>query len=91
MKRILLLLLASTILIINSGCSNPFDDRIVYAGFAKEGAELHGAVTIATNKRIPVTIIGDTTTYTTMDLGGYVAIKRADLKELIRLANEKNH
>lgn len=75
------------ILTTSSGC---FDREIVYAGFAKNPEELNGAISIATNRPISVTIVGDTTTLTQMDLGGMIVIRRADLKKLIELANKAN-
>ena len=88
----LLTLLALTLLILSIvGCSIGVKrhDRIIYAGFAKSPEELHGAVRIATNKPIPVTIVGEGVTSTYMDLGGMLAVREADLAMLIRMANEK--
>ena len=84
MKRISLFLLTLSLLLTSTGC---FNRRIVYAGFAKDSRELKGALSIATNKPILVTVIGSQTV-TTMDLGGMIAIRRADLKLLIKLAND---
>ena len=84
MKRILLFLLISVLLMISTGC---FNRKIVYAGFAKSPQELRGAISIATNTPVIVTVIGDTKTVTSMDLGGMIAVRRADLKKLIELAN----
>lgn len=75
------------ILTTSTGC---FDRKIVYAGFAKDYRELKGAISIATNKPVAVTIIGDTKTVTTMDLGGMIAVRRADLKLLIERSNAKS-
>ena len=76
------------LLTISTGC---FNRRIVYAGFAKSPVELKGAISIATNKPVIVTVLGDTKTVTSMDLGGMIAVRRADLKKLIELANAKDN
>ena len=69
--------------IISTGCS-----KIVYAGFAKEPEELKGAISIATDKPIVVTVIGDTKTVSTMNLCGFIAVRRADLALLIKRSND---
>ncbi|TRZ51628.1 MAG: hypothetical protein D4S01_04375 [Dehalococcoidia bacterium] len=83
MKQISLFLLTLILLTISTGCS-----KIVYAGFAKTPVELKGAISIATNKPIVVTVISDTTTVTKMDLGSMIAVRRADLALLIKRSNE---
>ena len=62
---------------------------VVYAGFAKSPVELKGAIKIATNKKVPITVEGDDA-ISTMDLGGMYAVRGADLKLLIQMANAKN-
>jgi hypothetical protein len=85
--RLLIFLVASMILTISSGCLFS-ENKIVYAGFAKEEPETNGAIQIATNKKVPVTVGG---VASTMDLGGMYVIRGADLKLLIRKANENSH
>lgn len=84
MRHLLKYLAVLTVLIINTGCS-----EVVYCGFAKSSEELNGAVRIATNKKIKVTIDG-TDTVSTKDLGGMIAVRSADLAKLIELANAKD-
>ncbi len=80
MRRSLIFLLILIALISNTGCS-----EVVYCGFAKSGPELNGAVRIATNKKIKVTI---NDSIQTMDLGGMIAVRAADLAFLIKEANK---
>jgi len=72
---------------ISTGCYNT-NTKIVYTGFAKTPNELKGAISIGTNKPIIVTIIGDTKTVSSMDLGGMIAVRRADLAQLIKRSNQ---
>lgn len=90
MKRIWILA-ALLILTLISGCAIGIKEKqtVIYAGFAKSPEELQGAIRIATNTKIPVTIIGETETLTEMDLGGMIAIREADLKYLVKEHNEK--
>jgi hypothetical protein len=90
LKRLLILLLISMPLTLSTGCSLA-TTKLVYCGFAKAPAELNGAIKIATNELVPVTIEGDTVSYTGMDLGGMYAVRGADLKLLIQKANANNH
>ena len=87
-----LLLSLTLVLTICSGCSFGVKEKqtIVYAGFAKEPLELRGAIRIATNRKIPVTVIGETKIQTHMDLGGMVVVKAADLKALYIAYKEQN-
>jgi len=86
------LILASIILILStSGCSIGIREKqlIVYCGFAKTAPELKGAIRIAENEKLKVTIEGEEQIATEMHLGGMIAIRTADLTELIKLANER--
>ena len=78
------------ILVTLTGCSIGVKEKqtVVYAGFAKTPIELKGALRIATNKKIPITVIGVDDVVTSMDLGGMIAIKAADLKELYKSYKE---
>jgi len=58
--------------------------NIVYASIGKQDEELKGALRIATNDEIPVTIVGNKETFAEMDLGGYYAVSAADLKLFIK-------
>lgn len=58
-------------------------DVIVYASYSQD-AEIGGAIRIATNEPIPVTIIADgKEVSTTKDLGGYFVVHKTDLKAFI--------
>ena len=73
------------------GCSSGVKEKTnyIYVGFAKTSEETNGAVRIATNKLIPVTIMGSKDTASKMNLGGMLAVREADLTALIRAANSK--
>lgn len=66
-----------------AGCSIGIKEKhtIVYVGFAKEPIEAEGAIKIATNNKIKVTV-GEHSTE--MDLGGMYVIRGADLKAFIQ-------
>ena len=61
----------------------------MYESQFKIPMELKGAIKIATNKKIPVTVEGKKDIDTTMDLGGYYAIKAQDLKGMLNAVNRK--
>jgi len=69
------------------GCSIGIKERhtVIYTGFAKSPEEAKGAIKIATNKDIPVTIGKHVTE---MDLGGMYVIRGADLKALVKAVKE---
>lgn len=67
------------------------ETRIVYASIGKQDEEMKGALRIATNDEILVTIVGDTETVTEMDLGGYYAVSAADLKLFIKAVKALDH
>ena len=81
-----------SILVAANGCSIGVKEKqtVIYAGFAKSSAESKGAIRIATNKKMPITIIGETDINTTKDLGGMLAIREADYAALVRSWNERN-
>jgi len=70
------------------GCSIGVKEkvRIVYSQLYQEPIEAKGAIRIATNKPIPITISGMTDVSTKKDLGGMYAIGAADLKGLVDAA-----
>ena len=73
------------ILILTSGCSIGVKEsvKIVYVSYAKTPEEAQGALRIATNSKIPVTVVGETDTYTELNLGGYYVISAGDLKAFV--------
>lgn len=76
---------------ITTGCTIGIKEkvRVVYVSQFKIPEELNGAIKIATNKKLPVTIEGKKDIDTEMDLGGYYAIKAQDLKGFIDALNRK--
>lgn len=67
------------------GCSGT---RIIYAGFARQPEEAKGAIRIATNSPIQVTVVGVDDFTTTMDLGGKYVISGPDLEGLVNAARK---
>jgi len=63
---------------------------IIYSGFAKAPDEAKGAMRIATNDKIRITIVGRTDFETKKDLGGMYVIRGADLKAFVRNTRELN-
>jgi len=72
-------------MISTSGCVIGVKEkvRIVYVSNFKTPQECKGAIKIASNSKIPVTIEGKEDILTNMDLGGYYAIKASDLTGFI--------
>lgn len=60
----------------------------MYVSYYREPAEAQGAIRIATNKKIPVTIVGKDDINTELDLGGMYVITGSDLKGFINAAQE---
>ena len=90
MKRLWIPLVVLTVLTLSTaGCSIGVKEklRIVYTGFAKSELESQGAIKIATNDKLPVTVVGSDDVATEMDLGGFLAVREADFIELIKRAN----
>lgn len=65
------------------GCSIGIKEKhtIIYSGFAKEPEEAKGAIKIATNNKIKVTIGSHASE---MDLGGMYVIRGSDLKAFVK-------
>ena len=60
------------------------ETSIIYASIAAEPECVKGMLRIATNRRIPVTVMAGDESYTTaLNLGGYYVISASDLKTLI--------
>jgi len=74
-----------SLIISTSGCTIGIKEKtkVIYVSQFKVPEECKGALKIATNKKIPVTIEGEKDVYTEMDLGGYYAIKAQDLKGFV--------
>jgi len=62
--------------------------RIVYVGYSKSLIEAKGAIRIATNKKIPITVQGKVDVDTKRDLGGMYVISKPDLKVMFAALKE---
>lgn len=69
------------------GCKTT-EYRIVYVGFAPPPEEAKGAIKIAQNEPVAVTIEGKEDVYTRLNLGGYYAVSGADLKAFVGAIRE---
>jgi len=80
------------LLIVMTGCSIGVKEKqtLVYASFAAAPEEAKGAIKIATNKPILVTVEGEKDIVTKMDLGGYYAVSARDLKAFINAIKKIN-
>ena len=69
------------ILLLTTGCSIGIKEKvtIVYVSFAKD-AKIKGAVKVATNKPIPVTVVGKSDIVTNFNAGGYYLVHERDLR-----------
>lgn len=76
-------------LLSTAGCSIGIKEQvsIVYVGFAKSPEEAKGAIKIATNEKIKVTVGGKATE---MDIGGMYVIRGADLKAFVKALRDDN-
>lgn len=74
------------ILINLNGCSIGVKEkvRIIYVSYSNLPEEAQGALRIATNDLIPVTIVGEKDVSTKLNLGGYFVISKDDLKALLK-------
>lgn len=81
----------TSILLVANGCSIGVKEKqtLIYAGFAKTSEESKGAIRIATNDPIPVTVIGEKDIHTKKDCGGMIVVREADYKALVRRWNGK--
>lgn len=88
--QFLLILLIMICLTATSGCSIGVKEKqtIVYSQVYKTPEQCKGAIRIATNKKIEVTIEGEKDISTTMDIGGRYVIDYADLSQLLRNTDE---
>lgn len=73
-------------LINSSGCTIGVKERfrVIYVQHSKLPEETHGALRIATNKKVPVTIVGKTDVHAELNIGGYFVISAGDLKAFIQ-------
>ena len=74
---LLMLCLTSTL-----GCKTT-EWRIVYVSFEDVSEAAQGAIKIATNEKVPVTIEGKEDVYTTLDLAGRYVVSGSDLKAFV--------
>jgi hypothetical protein len=85
-KLILFLLLILSFSLNTAGCGTigiKEKSRIVYVSFAKTPEELKGALRVATNEPIPVTVVGEEETEAELNLGGYYLVHENDLKAFL--------
>ena len=77
-------------MISTSGCAIGVKEkvRVVYVSHFKTPEECKGALKIGENTKVNVTIEGKDDIATRMDLGGYYAVKAADLKGFIDAVNK---
>ena len=80
-----------SLLLNTNGCTIGVKEkeRIIYVSFSKTPEELKGALKIATNDPIPVTVVGEEETYSELNLGGYYVVHENDLRAFIKAINER--
>ena len=73
-----------TSFLLSTGCSIGVKEKqtIVYASFAKD-PEIKGAIKVATNQKILVTVAGKTNIATKFDAGGYYLVHERDLRAFL--------
>lgn len=74
------------------GCSIGVKERvrIIYVSYTKTPEQTKGAIRIATNDKIPVTVMGKTDVSTEMNLGGYFVVNASDLKAFVEAVKKVN-
>lgn len=84
MAILICLPLLLTSFLLTTGCSIGVKEKqtIVYASFAKD-PNIKGAIKVATNKKIPVTVEGKSDVVTMFDAGGYYLVHERDLRAFI--------
>lgn len=67
------------------GCSVGVKEKqtIIYVSFAKD-PNIKGAIKVATNKPIPVTVSGVSDVATSFNAGGYYLVHERDLKAFLK-------
>jgi hypothetical protein len=70
-----------------SGCAQT-QKEIIYVGLGEE-VKAPGALVVATNGVVPVTIKGDVKTFEKKDVGGWFLVPPWDMKVLLEKAQEK--
>ena len=67
-----------------TGCSIGVKAKqtVIYSSFAKD-PEIKGAIKVATNKKIPVTVEGKSDVVTMFDAGGYYLVHERDLRAFL--------
>ena len=69
---------------IMGGCSIGVKEKqtVIYCSFAKD-PNIKGAIKVATNKPIPVTVVGKTDVSTEFNAGGYYLVHERDLRAFL--------
>lgn len=91
--KIMLVMLVASVLFLSTGCETvgvKKEVSVVYASPFRP-PDANGALKIATNEPIPVTIEGDSDTYAEMDLGGMYAIPASELELFLNALEEYNN
>ena len=88
-RSFLLWILISLAVTVLSSCTIGIrkEVRVVYVSFAETEEATKGAIRIATNSTIPVTV-GDN--HVDLNLGGYYVISAADLKAFVEAIRARN-
>lgn len=70
--------------LLSTGCSIGVKEKqtVIYVSFAKD-PEIKGAIKVATNKPIPVTVAGKSDVVTKFNAGGYYLVHERDLKAFL--------
>ena len=73
-----------TSFLLSTGCSIGVKEKqtVIYVSFAKD-PEIKGAIKVATNKPIPVTVTGKTNIATKFNAGGYYLVHERDLRAFL--------
>lgn len=83
------MLTLAIILLITNGCLTKTKTEILYVSISDE-VQAKGVMFIATEENIPVTVKTDKKTYyAKKSVAGYVLIKLADYKQLLKEAKSK--
>jgi len=74
-----------------TGCSVGVKEKqtVIYCSFAKD-PNIRGAIRVATNRPIPVTVDGKTDVATEFNAGGYILVHERDMKALLEAMQKVN-
>ena len=74
-----------------TGCSVGVKEKqtVIYCSFAKD-PDIKGGIKVATNKEIPVTVVGKTNVAAKFNAGGYYLVHERDLKAFLEAMQKVN-